>query len=235
MSSGTVGETRDHVDGTRRQIPGLDHRDARPLQAAAHAARVRHAGKHETVDAAPEKRLHQRGLLLEPVPRLPEQQLVAMPCQRLRQAVDGVRKDRVGDGRHDDCHDARAVGGQTAGGEVGQVAQPLDRGPDGAQGGRRELVRRIERARDGNRRHPRRARDVFHAHGLGVRPPMAGSGGYGARSPDAAWRLTSAASLATMGVSANILTPRSGKWRAGERKPWRTSTPTPSPGTSGTA
>ena len=82
-----VREAHQHVERRRRQVPGLDHRNAGGQQALAALGRMHDAGQHDAVGAAADDGLEQRVLARIDVAALAQHQLVAALGQRLRSAT----------------------------------------------------------------------------------------------------------------------------------------------------
>ena len=168
------------LDRPLRHVPDLDHRHPGAEQQLGGSLAVRGSGQHDRLRAACQHGPDQPLLLAEAVHRVADQQLVVGPAQHLGEAVRGVGEVGVGERRQNGGDEAGPLRGQAARHPIRDVAQLLD-GPqhaipllfgDAAGIG--------QHARDGHRRHARKARDVLHG-GLGG----TGGQGFGLRSGDA--------------------------------------------------
>ncbi len=168
-----MGETDQHVDRRRRQIPGLDHRDAGGQQAPAARRRPHDPGQHDAVRPTADDRVEQRVLPRLRVPALAEHQLVARLGQPLGQRLNRLEKDRAGDRRDDRGHQPAAGRGKAPGEHVRHIAGPLDRFPHPPQRFSGHLIRRIERARRRDRRDPGELCDVGERDASGPAPGAA--------------------------------------------------------------
>ena len=177
LGNGGVREADQHVDRRGRQIPGLDHGNARREQPAARLGRVSDAGQHDGVGPATDDCAEQIVFARLRVPALAEHQLVAMLAQRDRHSLYGLAENRA-DQRRNQRGDEPALSRTKAPcKQVRHIAGLGDGRLHLGQGVRRHGTGRVDRARNRHCRDACDACNVTHGDAGGAFPRALGWSG----------------------------------------------------------
>ena len=155
LSDFLMGETDEHVDRSRSEVPHFHDRDVRRDKATAALGGMRNAGEEYAVGAPAENGGEKAFFAGRWVTRCAEQHLVAALPQSIGQGLDGLGENLVRDRRYDRGHESGSAGRKPSGQQIRNVPGALDHPAHMFQRAGGHHFRLIEHARDGNRRNAR--------------------------------------------------------------------------------
>ena len=159
-----VREADQHVDRMLGHVPRLHDRNADLEQALAQRRRVRDARQQHAFGTPAQHRIEQLVLVLVAVARQSEQHLISRARHRIAENLHGLGEERMRDRRHDRRDQPRLRRRQPARKPIRHVAKFLHGLAHAQERLRRDRLRRVEHARNGDRRYPGRRGDVGDAN-----------------------------------------------------------------------